>query len=62
MPELVDIILVVAFVAAATAYLVWRKVRSLRKIQRDWTTGHPESCGHCPAIQIRQAQLKKAKT
>ncbi len=46
-------------VAAAVAYLVFRKVRALKKISRDWATGHAASCGHCPAIQIRQAQSRK---
>jgi biopolymer transport protein ExbD len=61
MPPLLDILLVVLMVLLATAYLLRRKLRSLRSIQRDWTTGHAEVCDHCPAIKIRQAQMKKAK-
>ena len=61
MPPLLDIVLVGTMVLCATAYLVRRKLRSLRSIQRDWTTGRAEVCDHCPAIKIRQAQMKKAK-
>ena len=62
MPTYLDIVLVIATVSAATAYIVMRKVRSVRKINRDWTTGHAEACDHCPAIQIRQAQRIKLET
>ena len=53
-----DIILVVAAVACALAYLIWRKLRSNRKVRRDWASGHPESCAGCGILEIRRAQLK----
>ena len=61
MSPLFDTLLVALMVLLAAAYLVRRKLRSLRNIQRDWTTGRAEVCDHCPAIKIRQAQMKKAK-
>jgi biopolymer transport protein ExbD len=61
MPPLLDTLLVVLIVLLATAYLLRRKLRSLKSIQRDWTTGRAEVCDHCPAIKIRQAQMKKTK-
>jgi len=58
MPPLLDIVLVTFVVLAAGGYLIRRKARSLKSIQRDWATGHAEVCNHCPAIKIRQAQAK----
>lgn len=54
-----DTLLVALLVVSAIAYLIVRKTRALKKLGRDWATGHANSCGHCPAIQIRQAQLRK---
>ena len=61
MPPLLDTLLVVLVVSLAAAYLVVRKIRALKKINRDWATGHAEVCDHCPAIKIRQAQMKAIK-
>ena len=59
MSPLLDTLLVIVLVSAAAVYLVVRKVRSLKRISRAWDTGHADSCHHCPAIQIRQAQRAK---
>lgn len=58
MPPLLDTLLVGLIVACATAYLIMRKQRALKKVSRDWASGHAEACDHCPAIKIRQAQTK----
>jgi hypothetical protein len=59
MAPLLDIGFVMVGVGAAVAYLVLRKVRALKRINRDWATGHAATCDHCPAIQIREAQRRK---
>lgn len=59
MPALLDIALVALIVLLATAYLIRRKVRTAKRVSRDWASGHAEACDHCPAIKIRQAQRKK---
>ena len=58
MPALLDYGLVIGAVTAAAAFLWYRKLRSLKKISRDWSTGHSEICDSCPAIKIREAQVK----
>ena len=58
MPPLLDTILVAMIILLSAAYLVHRKLRSLKSIQRDWASGHAEVCDQCPAIKIRQAQVK----
>jgi hypothetical protein len=58
MSSMLDIGLVITVVAAAAAYLIMRKVRGLKKVNRDWATGHAEVCDHCPAMKIREAQVK----
>lgn len=59
MPVWMDISLVLAVILAATVYLIMRKIRSVRKLSRDWTTGRAESCDSCPVVKIREAQGKK---
>ncbi|MBU0690901.1 hypothetical protein KKH18_03710 [bacterium] len=56
-----DLLLVIAAVASALGYMVWRKVRSTKKVRRDWASGHPESCAGCGIMEIRRAQLKAKK-
>jgi hypothetical protein len=58
MPVWMDIALVLAAVVIAGVYLVRRKIRSARRLARDWTTGRVEACGSCPIITIREAQAK----
>ncbi len=60
MSTLLDTSLVLLAVLAACGYLLWRRVRAARKLDRDWSSGRAESCGHCPAIEIRKAQHKSA--
>jgi hypothetical protein len=60
MPSWVDIALVLATVLAAGVYLVRRKIRSARRLARDWTTGRVEACDSCPVIKIKEAQHKHA--
>ena len=59
MPAGLDYILVIVTVAGALGYLVWRKVRSVRTIRRDWASGHAENCSGCAVVKIRKAQLSK---
>lgn len=61
-PVWMDIGLVLAVILAATVYLVMRKIRSVRKLSRDWTTGRAEACDSCPVIKIREAQGKKTSS
>jgi hypothetical protein len=58
MPAVLDTVLVVLAVVLAIVYLVSRKVRTLKKVSRDWSSGHAEACDHCPAVKIRQAQSR----
>ena len=60
MPVWADIALVLAVVLFAAVYLVRRKIRSARRLARDWTTGRAEACDSCPVIQIREAQEKNS--
>ena len=60
MSTLLDYSLVLLAVLMAGAYLLWRRQRSARQLDRDWSNGRAESCGHCPAIEIRKAQHKAA--
>ncbi|HEY3295226.1 MAG TPA: hypothetical protein VGL38_07295 [bacterium] len=60
MSPLLDTFLVLTAVALALGYLVWRKLRSKRHAQRDWTSGHADVCTSCPVIQIHKARLQKA--
>lgn len=55
MNALLDIGLVALIVAAAVVYLVRRKLKSSRKITRDWSTGHSEACDSCPLIRSRSS-------
>jgi hypothetical protein len=57
MPVELDYILVIAAVACALGYLIWRKVSSVKAIRRDWASGHPENCSGCAVVKIRKAQL-----
>jgi hypothetical protein len=59
MPPWMDIALVLATVLVAGVYLVQRKIRSTRRLARDWTTGRVEACDSCPVIQIREMQEKR---
>jgi hypothetical protein len=54
-----DIALVMATVLVAAAYLVRRKIRSARRLARDWTTGRVDACDSCPVIRIKEAQHKQ---
>lgn len=57
-----DLIAVLLSVAIALAYLLRRNLRSL-KAKRDWSTGRDVSaCHHCPAMQIRKAQIERRPT
>ena len=60
MPVWMDIALVMATVLVAAAYLVRRKIRSARRLARDWTTGRVDACDSCPVIRIKEAQHKQA--
>jgi hypothetical protein len=62
MPPILDILFVALAVLLAASYLVWRKVRSLRRIERDWSSGRAEVCDHCPAIDIRKAQVRRSSS
>lgn len=62
MPPLLDYALVLLAVAMAAGYLIWRKIRTARRIARDWATGNAESCGACPVIKIRQLQTQKTSS
>jgi hypothetical protein len=59
MPVWLDITLVLLAIALAGGYLIARKVRSVKRIARDWTTGRVEACDSCPVIEIRKVQGKK---
>ena len=59
MPVWMDIALVMATVLVAAAYLVRRKIRSARRLARDWTTGRVDACDSCPVIRIKEAQHKQ---
>jgi hypothetical protein len=61
MPAAVDMLLVLATVAAAIGYFLIRKLRSVKKVQRDWASGHAESCGNCAVVEIRRRQLAAKK-
>jgi len=61
MPAILDTALVILAVAAAIGYLVWRRVRRLRRRARDWSSGHPETCDGCGVMEIHKAQLKAAQ-
>jgi len=54
-----DIALVLAAVLIAGVYLVQRKIRSTRRLARDWTTGRVDACDSCPVIRIKEAQHKQ---
>lgn len=55
MSEFLDLFLVISAVAIAAAYLVWRKIDRLRRISRDWSTGHSEAaCDSCPVMKARR--------
>lgn len=60
MPLWTDIALVLATVLVAGVYLVRRKIRSARRLARDWTTGRVEACDSCPVIKIREAREKNS--
>lgn len=60
MSPFLDYALVLLAVAAATAYLIYRKVRTARRIARDWATGSAENCGSCPVIEIKRRQVNRA--
>lgn len=60
MPPFLDYALVLLAVFAAVAYLIYRKVRTARRIARDWATGSAESCGSCPVIEIKRRQAQQA--
>jgi hypothetical protein len=53
-----DLILTALAIFLAVAYLVWRKIKAHHNLVRDWSSGHVEACGSCPAIESR-AELKK---
>ena len=59
MPVWLDITLVLLAILTAGAYLIIRKIRSAKKLARDWTTGRVEACDSCPVIEIKKAQMKK---
>jgi hypothetical protein len=61
MPAWMDITLVLAAVLVAAGYLVRRKIRSVRRLTRDWTTGRVEACDSCPVIKIREVQERRMK-
>lgn len=54
MSSTLDTLLVLLAVLSACGYLLWRRMRSRRQIERDWSSGRAESCAHCPAIEIRK--------
>ena len=56
MPVWLDTVLVLAAVLFAAGYLVRRKIRSVRRLTRDWTTGHAEVCDSCPVMKVREAK------
>ena len=56
---MLDLSLVILTVLAAMIYLLRRKIFAVRKIERDWSSGHADVCTSCPAIEIRKRQIKK---
>jgi hypothetical protein len=56
MSDTLNLILVIAAVAASVIYLAWRKLRLARRTSRDWTSGHTEACDSCPIIEIQKAR------
>jgi hypothetical protein len=51
-----DFALVALTVAVAAAYLIRRKIRKARRLDRDWTSGRVDACDACPVIEIRRAK------
>ncbi|MBK6765450.1 MAG: hypothetical protein IPG71_03740 [bacterium] len=58
MSATLDTVLVVFTVVLAIGYLAWRKLRSARRANRDWSSGHAEVCDSCPVLEIRKARLR----
>jgi hypothetical protein len=61
MSPTIDYSLVILAVLAAGIYLLWRRAKSRRKLDRDWASGRAENCGSCPVIEIRKQQRTTAK-
>jgi hypothetical protein len=56
MSAFIDYVLVALTVGLAAAYLIRRKIRKRRRLDRDWTSGRVDACDSCPVIEIRRRQ------